>query len=56
MFTVYFFSPPLFFLFFKKFKKIFLFFHFLAALCGLQDLSSLTRDWTQALGNESMES
>ena len=30
--------------------------YFLAVLRGLQDLSSLTRDWTQALGSESVES
>ena len=31
----------------------FLFFFFLTGPCGLQDLSSLLRDWTQALGSES---
>ena len=32
------------------------FFFFLATLDGLQDLNSLTRDWTCAVGNESAES
>ena len=34
------------------FKKLF----FLAALCGLRDLSSLTKDGTPAHGSESVES
>ena len=31
-------------------------FNFLAVLCGLWHLSSLIRDWTQALNSEGMES
>ena len=31
-------------------------FYFLATLCCLQDLSSVTKDWTYALGSESRES
>ena len=34
----------------------FLYFSFLALLCSLQDLSSLTRNRTQALGSENAES
>ena len=37
------------------FKKLFFFF-FLAVLCGLRDLSSLTKDGTPAHGSESVES
>ena len=38
------------------FKGSSFFFFLLAMLHGLWDLSSPTRDWTQALGSESMES
>ena len=35
---------------------IFLFIYYLATPCGMQDLSSLTRDWTQKPCIESTES
>ena len=38
------------------FTYFFVLFCFLAALCCLRNLSSLTRDWTWALGSESAES
>ena len=56
VFSPYTFSAHIFVYQVLLFGFVFLVFFFFAALLSLRDLSSPTRDQTQALGNESAES